>query len=188
MKHFAKTAICLAVLVGSSAWAQTTPSALSCADFRPTPEALERFPNLRGACEAVVERNGELYGQFKVVVRTGGSQRMTVYIPATDKTVTINPDPSARVLLDGRKVRPRDLRRGDEVSIYLSVAEFAEPAIDDVFMVTDADVLIEHDVVPTAALPTTASPLPALLLSGLALMGIGAGLRTFRSKHWGKDQ
>ena len=29
-------------------------TALSCADFRPTPEALERFSNLAGACEGVV--------------------------------------------------------------------------------------------------------------------------------------
>lgn len=183
MKYFPKAALCLGLLVGTSAGAQTTSSALTCADFRPTREAMERFPNLKDACEGVVERNGQLYAQFRVVVRTGGSQRMTVYMPATDRTVTINPDPSARVLLDGRKVRPRDLRRGDEVSIYLSVAEFAEPAIDDVFMVSDADVLIEHDVVAVAALPTTASPLPALLLTALSLMGIGAGLRGYRIKH-----
>ena len=55
------------MLIGTTTGAQEM-TALSCNDFRPTPEALERFPNLAGACEGIVERDGELFGLFRAVV------------------------------------------------------------------------------------------------------------------------
>ena len=69
-------------------------SALTCDDFRPTPEALERYPNLVGACEAIVERDGELYGLFRVVVRRVRGNNVTLHLPATGKTFTVSPDAS----------------------------------------------------------------------------------------------
>ena len=44
-------------------------SELACEDFKPSPEAQARFPDLKGACEAIVERDGELYAKFTAIVR-----------------------------------------------------------------------------------------------------------------------
>ena len=82
--------------------AETTETALSCNDFRPTPQALERFPDLEDACDAVVERNGELFAKFIAIVRRASNRSVTLYLPATDKTFTVNPRGDAKVLLGGR--------------------------------------------------------------------------------------
>ncbi len=116
---------------------------LSCKDFIPTQEARERFPDLAGACEGVVERDGELYGLFRAEVRRVRGNNITLHLPATDHTFTVKPDPSARVLIDGRKVRPRDLMPRDEVSIYLSASEFAKPDVQEIAFVTESDFMVD---------------------------------------------
>ena len=49
---------------------------LSCKDFLPTEEARQRFPDLAGACEGVVERDGELFGLL--VPKCAGSEATTL--------------------------------------------------------------------------------------------------------------
>ena len=118
-------------------------SALSCADFRPTPEAMQRFPHLRGACEGVVERNGELYGKFSAVVRRVRGNNVTLYLPATEHTFTVRPDPSTRILVHGKRTRARDLVPKQKIHIYLSASEFAEPDVANVAFLSDSDFLID---------------------------------------------
>ena len=58
---------------------------LSCSDFVPTEEAVERYQDLRGACEGIAEVDGELYAKFAAIVRrapTGGGS-IQLYLPAT---------------------------------------------------------------------------------------------------------
>ncbi|MGI9287618.1 MAG: hypothetical protein ACR2P1_19695 [Pseudomonadales bacterium] len=178
MKDMLKILVCVLPLLSASAWSQQDiPTELTCDDFRPTPEALERFPRLKGACEAVVERDGELYALFKAVVRQASSRSVTLYLPATDYTFKVEPRSEARVLIGNKKVRSRDLQRGQEITIHLSTQSFATPNIEEVAFVTDTDVIIEHSASPADALPTTASPWPALGLASLALLGMGFVLR-----------
>jgi len=128
---------------------------LSCKDFVPTQEALDRFPDLAGACEGVVERDGELYGLFRAEVRRVRGNNITLHLPATGHTFTIKPEPSARVLIDGRKVRPRDLMPRDEISIYLSASEFAKPDVQEIAFITESDFMIDvpADDVSTVSIP-----------------------------------
>jgi LPXTG-motif cell wall-anchored protein len=175
-----KLALLLGALLATGAASAQEPTALSCSDFRPTEEALERFPNLIGACEGIVERDGELFGLFRGEVRRVRGSQMTVYLPSTDKTFTIRPDASTRVIVDGRKVRPTDLATGSEFRIYLSVNEFAKPDIEEVAFVTEEDVLIQVAVASAPVLPTTASSWPAVALGGLLLLGSGYLLRRRR--------
>ena len=178
MKRILLPTLCVAALMSAGAWAQDgTPTALTCQDFRPTAEALERFPDLLGACEAVVEMNGGLYGQFRAVVRRASSRSVTLYLPATDHTFKVDPKSDARVLIGKRKVRPRDLQRGQEIRIYLSASQFARPNVEEVAMVTESEVIIPHRVETVAALPTTASNWPAFGLASLVLLGTGFALR-----------
>jgi hypothetical protein len=164
-----------------AAQSESQPSALTCADFKPTPEAIERFPDLQGACEAVVERNGELYAQIVAVVRRATNRSVTLYLPSTDHTFTIHPDSSARVLLGGRNARAGELVRGQEIRIYLATSEFAKPDIEQVALVTEEAMMIVP-VVDTPSLPTTASLLPALGLGGAALFAAGMTVRRLRKR------
>lgn len=169
------------MLLPTTGWsAPATETALSCVDFRVKPEALDRFPNLKGACEAVVERDGELYGRFTAVVRRSGNRSLTLYLPATDHTFTVEPERDARVLVGGNKVRPRDLTRGQEIRIHLAVNAFARPDIEEIAFVTDAEILVPHPVTTVRALPTTASPWPVIGLSSLLLLMLGGVLRRYR--------
>lgn len=153
---------------------------LSCDDFNPTPEALERFAGLKGACEGVVEMDGELFAQFAAVVRRAGNRTVTLYIPAVDRTMRVSPQSNARVNIAGRKVRPRDLARGQEIRIYLAVAEFSTPDIEEIAFVTEENMIVEHRVEPATGLPSTASPWPAVALLGVMLLGAGVALRRIR--------
>ena len=159
------------------------PSALTCADFVPTQEALERFPNLRGACEAIVERDGELYAQFSAVVRRTSGNSVVLYLPATDHTFRVRPDSSLRVLAGGRKERPRDLVRGQEINIYLSTQQFARPDIEEVAFVTETDLIVDVPVQRVAALPSTAGILPAALAAAVFLLAVAFALRRRRIRE-----
>jgi hypothetical protein len=128
---------------------------LSCKDFLPTEEARQRFPDFAGACEGIVERDGELFGLFRAEVRRVRGNRVTLHLPATDHTFTVTPDPSSRVLVDGKKVRPRDLATRQEISIYLSASEFAKPDVEDIAFVTESDFLVD---VPVDELSTVSLP------------------------------
>jgi len=128
---------------------------LSCKDFIPTQEARERFPDLAGACEGVVERDGELYGLFRAEVRRVRGNRVTLHLPATDHTFTVTPDAATRVLIDGRKVRPRDLLPRQEIRIYLSAREFSKPDVQEIAFVTESEFMVDVPVddVSTVSIP-----------------------------------
>ena len=177
-----KLALLLGALLATGAASAQEPTALSCSDFRPTEEALERFPNLIGACEGIVERDGELFGLFRGVVRSVRGTQMTIYLPATDKEIRMRPDSSTRVYVGGRKERPTNLEVGSEFRIYLSVDEFAKPDIEEVAFVTEEDVIVTVAVAAGPELPTTASPWPAVAFGGLLLLGTGYLLRRRRAR------
>jgi hypothetical protein len=140
MKISAILLIAIILLASTVSARQTTD--LSCNDFRPSNDALERFPQLVGACEGIVERDGQLFGLFRAEVRRVRGNTVTWYLPATNRVITTSPDASVRVLSNDRKVRPRDLARGDEIRIYLSVDEFSKPDIEEVALLTESDVLV----------------------------------------------
>jgi len=156
MKKSITSLLFVLAFLSSPTWAQDmTETALSCQDFKPTPEALQRFPDLVGACEAVVDRDGELYGRFSAIVRRASNRSVTLYLPVTDHTFKVDPRSDARVLIGSRKVRPRDLQRGQEIQIYLSARQFSQPDIQEVTLVTETEVIIDHPVEKVAVLPTT---------------------------------
>ena len=154
MKAYA-SALALAAALFSVIASGQEMTQLSCKDFIPTDEARERFPDLAGACEGIVERDGELFGLFRAEVRRVHGGRVTLHLPATDHTFTVKPDPSLRVLIDGRKVRPRDLRPKDEIRVYLSASEFAKPDVEEIAFVTESDFVVDVpiDEISSVSLP-----------------------------------
>jgi len=128
---------------------------LSCKDFLPTEEARQRFPDFAGACEGVVERNGELYGLFRAEVRRVRGNNVTLHLPVTDHTFTVRPDPATWVKAGDKKVRARDLMPTQEIRIYLSASQFGRPDVEDIAFITESDFLID---VPVDDLSTVSLP------------------------------
>ncbi len=126
--------------------AEQSLTELSCSDFRPTEQALERYRDLKGACEGIVERNGELYAKFAATVRrvSQGGGSIKFYLPATDHTFIVNPDPQARVWVGDRKVRTRELMPGQEIRIYLALDTIARPDIDEIAFVTEDNLIVQY--------------------------------------------
>jgi hypothetical protein len=119
---------------------------LSCKDFIPTEEARQRFPDLAGACEGVVERDGELYGLFRAEVRRVRGNNITLHLPATDHTFTVRPDPATWVMAGDKKVRARELMPTQEIRIYLSASEFSKPDVEEIAFITESDFLVDVPV------------------------------------------
>ena len=128
---------------------------LSCKDFLPTEEARQRFPDLAGACEGVIERDDELYGLFRAEVRRVRGNNITLHLPATDHTFTVRPDPATWVMAGDKKVRARDLMPTQEIRIYLSASQFARPDVEEVAFITESDFMIDVPVddVSSVSLP-----------------------------------
>ncbi len=179
MKFIRLALIVVATSFAASVGAQELTE-LSCNDFRPTPEAQERFPNLKGACERIVERDGELHAQFTAIVRRVRGNNLTLHLPATGHTFTYRPDSSQRVVVGGNRTSVRNLSRGQEIRIYLAVSEFAKPDIEEIAFVTEENVILLFQIETVAALPTTASMFPTLVGAGLIFLVVGLMLRRRR--------
>ena len=154
MKTPFSVAILAAAFLSANASGQEMTQ-LSCKDFIPTQEARERFPDLAGACQGVVERDGELYGLFRAEVRRVRGNNITLHLPATDHTFTVRPDPATRVMVDGKKVRARDLMPTQDIRVYLSASEFAKPDVEEIAFITESDFLLD---VPIDELSTVSIP------------------------------
>lgn len=178
------------MFVAIGAQAKGVPEkAMTCAEaaqqYQLTAEAKERFAQLQGSCEAIYRIDGALYAHTHAIVRSVRGDKVTIYLPATDRTFDVTPGPDARVELGGTKVRPRDLKKGDKLGIYLSLDRFAEDKLTEVAISTEKLEVEATPIEQVAAtevktLPTTASPLPALGLLSSLLLGVGFVARRIR--------
>jgi len=126
--------------------------------YEATVEAQARFADLKGSCEGVYEIDGALYVRSQAVIRRVSGRRVTLYLPATDHTFDVTPDPNGTVWVGGRKMRVRDMGRGDEIGIYLSVDKLATAKVDTIAFGTEDEAteeIVEVTIEPVAALPTT---------------------------------
>lgn len=165
MKYSKTLMLALCVVATSAGAGEPVKSTTTCEDlrakFQATPEAQERFQNFKGSCMGVYEVNGGLYAMTEAVVRSASSSKVTLYLPANDKTFDVQPKPEARAIVNGKKVRARDLKRGDKLNIYLSVDKFAtEKQLPQVSFATDdtsTESLVEAPISEPSepVLPTT---------------------------------
>jgi len=128
-----------------------------------TAAAKERFADLAGTCEGIYDINGKEDARAAAVVRQVRGGKVRLYLPATDHTFEVVADDSGRVWIGDRKVSARDLQRGDEIGIYLSIDKFMEEKVTHITMATaDSDsgevetVEVETvEIEEVEALPTT---------------------------------
>ncbi len=158
-----RTALIFAIAtIGFSAHAAEPEYVMSCEDVitqlhrEATAEAKARFADLAGSCLGVVERDDELYMHTKMVVRRLSGSKVTLYLPATDRTFEVDTSFNERVRIGNNRVRVRDLSRGQELNLYIAVDEFTQPIIEEVAFETDVeDEIVVAPAVMAAALPTT---------------------------------
>ncbi len=190
MKDVLKPLILATAIVGVMSAQAADPKRLgSCADYKDryqaTEETKRRFGMLAGACEGVYDIDGSLYVRAEMVVRSIRGNTVKLYLPATDETVEVSPDMNHSAILDGRKRRVRDLSRGDEIQLYISMDKFFEDRVDEIAFAADddADAYVHlHSADEVDALPTTASALPLMgVISGL-LFAAGGLLRLRRRR------
>jgi hypothetical protein len=160
---FVKTMVVLCAFSATAAYAvDPQRSETTCAQlgekYELTAEAEVRFANLEGSCEGVYEVDGALYVRSEATIRSIRGSKVRLYVPATDHTFEVTADSSQRIHVGGRKMRIRDMSRGDEIGIYMSVDKFALEKVDEIAFATDdssAEEIVVASVVEVEALPTT---------------------------------
>jgi len=171
-----------------------SPSALAqgnCPDIEFSSQMTSQFPNIADSCLEIVTRNGEQFARLEaeIVRTTGNTVRARFQHPdgSYSDTYTIDMPADARVTIDGRQYRYRDLSRGQKVSVYLPSDRWAFniPEGDDFATESVATVAV---VTPmrvsesTAMLPSTASPLPLIGILGGLFSALGFALVAVRRR------
>ncbi len=158
-----QTLVVASAFFAASAYAvEPVRSETTCAQlsetYELTAEAKERFADLEGSCEGVYEVDGKLYVRSQAVIRQKWGNKVRLYLPATDHTFELQAQPDGRVWVGGRKMRVRDMGRGDEIGIYISVDKFAEEKVDEIAFATPeehAEEIVVVEIIEVEALPTT---------------------------------
>jgi hypothetical protein len=123
--------------------------------------------------------DGRTLYKYSATVVSARGNRLTVRYPH-GTTYTYDVSPEFRVEIDGRKLRVRELQRGDTLTAYVTAHETADHEI--VYYEPTTQSVVETDTPEPIAdtLPTTASPLPLIGLLGalgVSLGGLGLALR-----------
>lgn len=171
---------------------------LSCDDIDFVGEIGERFPNANEACLEIVERNGEQFAHYNAEIQrvSGNNVKVKFNLPDGSKTQTFAFDmpADARVEVQGRKYRYRDLGRGSDIDIYVPPDRWEVHIPHDEDFATSSAVAVATPMAvadddmgeeTVAMLPSTASPLPLIGLLGALFTGMGAllvGVRRRLSK------
>jgi len=155
----------------------------SCADLNWSAEVLAANPDIAMSCQAVYEKDGELFAKATIeVIRVRGN-RMTFRTMHTDggkgdsRSITL---PSTwRAEIGGRSYRSSDLMRGQQLNVYIPQDRFAL-AVEDSDGVDAADVVVIEEAV--VEMPSTASPLFLIGLAGGAFIALGGLLSGVRRR------
>lgn len=190
------TVLALGVAGAPFSTANAQAGATSCDDVEFSSDITSRFPRAQEACLGIVEKAGRQYAKFTARIErvSGGSVRAKMLLPDgsySRETVTFEPASDARVNIQGRSYRYRDLSRGQEVNIYLppdrwAIATHTDESTDfeSAPAATVATVPLQTVEEPeaTASLPSTASPLPLFGLLGGLFVAMAAGLTALRRR------
>ena len=174
--------LALSVSAGSAMAQSGASSTVTCADLNWAAEVLAMNPDIAESCQAVYEKNGELYAKATIeVVRVRGN-RMTFRPLHTDGTMgdsrSVQLDSAWRAEIAGRSYRASDLMRGQQLNVYLPQDRFALAVSATTTSTTRQRRAGAWR--PRCRLPTTASPLFLIGAVGagfLALGGMLTGLR-----------
>ena len=186
----------VASVLAASALAQTsvdrsfTTVSKDCPGIQWSAEALQAYPNIAKACQAVEERDGKTYVKFagRVERNINNGEQLKINFRDGD-TLTLTPPTNTTLYVNGKETPVADLQRGDSLQFYVPEDQFvAQVAKDDtpqtqyvVVPIVYREVIREPEQA-AAVLPDTAGDLPLVALSGLMLLGLRAGFTIARMK------
>jgi hypothetical protein len=185
----ASSALLAAMFTAAPAQAQ-----LTCDDIDFTGPQSQRLTQaeMHAACLGVVERDGQNFAKFTAELqRIAGT---TVYAKfkladgSMSDTYKFDLPPEARVSVEGRQYRYRDLGQGAEINLYVPEGRWEVHVPESEDFATAATVAaatpVYHDESDdmVAALPKTASPLPLIGLMGGLLTSLGVLLYGIRRR------
>jgi hypothetical protein len=160
----------------------------SCEGVRWSDRAVQTYPTIASACQAVETRNGKTFVKFEGRVKRnvdGGKQLVVNFKDGGDMTLT--PPPETNVYIDGRLTPVAKLRNGDELTFYIAedrlAAQFPETqAVTTRYAVVPIVRSEEPEAEPEqmASLPATAGVLPLVGLASCLMLGLGTLLTLFR--------
>lgn len=173
---FSASIVVLSVLAAAApASAQT-----GCSDVEFSSRITERLPNAADSCLGIETREGRQYAHFKAeIVGTSGNTVRTRFVQPDggySPTYSMEMDPSARVEIEGRKYRYRELARGQQLDVYVPPDQWEVHVPETADFAVARTVAVATPFVAQEELPATASPVPALGLTGALLMLMGLGL------------
>jgi hypothetical protein len=119
----AAPAFLVLALTSSASLAQ----ALTCGDIEFKSSTIERFPSVAQSCNSVVERDGKLYVRLVAEVIRAGSDSALIYLEAPDGSKfrqEFTPPPGFRAMISGRPTSLPELRRGQEIHLYLPESDW----------------------------------------------------------------
>jgi hypothetical protein len=178
------------LLVAALCAVQPASAQTGCEDIVFSSEITNRLPEAESSCLGVQSREGDLYAHFQaeVVGVSGNTVRAKFRQPdgGYSETYAFEMKPEARVTIDGRKYRYRDLSRGQELDVYVPGDrwEFYIPEEEDFTVARTVAVAMPYEPAQTEPemLPKTASPLPLLGTTGGLLTMLGLGLIAIRRR------
>jgi hypothetical protein len=168
--------------------------AKDCSDVEFNSELRDKFPQIDEACLDILDHEGNQYIKLSGKIVSANTRSIALrwkradgsYIDNVFRTKTL--DPSFRIKIEGRKVRPSSLRRGQEINTYIMLGgDIATLMSDEPLAVAvqsaamDDVATIDFDEAP-AAMPTTASILPMLGLLGMFSLAMGGFVRVYRKR------
>lgn len=111
---------------------------------------------------------------YKATVISARGNRLTVRFDHGER-FTYDVPPEYRFEIDGRKVRTRDLNRGDELTAYVTVSQTADHQLVQVEESAGTTSIVATTMPEPVAdmLPSTASPIPLIGLLGALSLGLG---------------
>jgi len=106
---------------------------IACSDLHFSAAFLEKYPKAPGACIEGREYKGERYAKFNAKVFLNGPDRTTVTMvdgQGNDVTTfSFKPKPGSAVMVNGQKIKFTDLKKGEQISFWVSEKRMAASAL-----------------------------------------------------------
>ena len=114
---------CVTALGTVTATAAEPAPAYKCIDIVYKPELTKMYPRIAAGCQEVVVRDGKKYARFTAKVTGVGNGQVRVQflnvVGHEGNEIAIKPNPKATVEIEGKKVSPSKLQKGDVLTFWV---------------------------------------------------------------------
>ena len=97
---------------------------IACTEVKYSAEFLTKYPDAPAACLEARDRDGKRYAKFNARVFLNSADRTTVELLNVRgdgiSTFSFKPAPEAGVMIEGKKVKFTDLKKGETISFWVS--------------------------------------------------------------------